>query len=257
MGMMVKELWSPCGQRVRIFPTASAASQSVAQQIADAVRSQPAVVLGLATGGTPVETYRDLVRMHREQGLDFSAVTTFNLDEYVGLPVDHACSYRRFMNEQLFDQLNIDPSHTHLPDGRASDLVQQAADYEADILAAGGIDLQLLGIGHNGHIAFNEPGSPIDSRTRVVELTDQTIENNARFFDSIDDVPRRAITMGIGTILESRAIVLLATGTGKASAVARAIEGSRDESHPASLLQAHSQVTWVLDEAAASNLSAT
>lgn len=233
---------------------ATAAAKFVADRFAETIRSLPQCVLGLATGGTPIETYRELIRMHQEEGLDFSAVTTFNLDEYVGLGPDHPQSYRHFMRQHLLDHINIDPSRTHLPDGLATDLQGHAAEYEQQIVEAGGIDLQLLGIGHNGHIAFNEPGAAGDSRTRVVQLAEQTIEKNARFFASADEVPRTALTMGIGTILEAKRIVMLATGAGKAEAVRRALEDPADADHPASFLQTHANVTYVLDQGAASRL---
>lgn len=232
-----------------------AVADVVAGLIADLVRSRPACVLGLATGGTPIETYRRLIQMHRDEGLDFSQVTTFNLDEYIGLGPDHPQSYRAFMRENLFDHINIDPARTYVPNGLTSDPDGVGVRYEAMISDAGGIDFQLLGIGHNGHIAFNEPGAAADSRTRVVGLAELTVEKNARFFDSADDVPRTAITMGIGTILEARRIVLMANGEGKAEAICQAIEGEATEEHPASLLQRHEDVTFVIDEAAASRLS--
>ena len=230
------------------------ASLKAAELFADAIRSHPKIVLGLATGGTPVPMYKQLIRLHREEGLDFSQVRSFNLDEYIGLPPDHPQNFRVFMQDHLFDHINIAPGNTFVPDGRASDIAAQLVDYEAAIKAAGGIDLQLLGLGHNGHIAFNEPGSPADSRTRVVDLTAETIENNARFFASIDDVPRTAITMGIGTILESKRIVMLAFGQQKAAAVHRALRGEVTAECPASFLQTHRDVTFMLDQAAASLL---
>ncbi len=239
---------------VVVRPDSSSASTFVAEAIAATIRSSPQCVLGLATGGTPIESYRKLIELHQQDSLDFSALTTFNLDEYVGLAADHPQSYRCFMQHHLFDHVNVDPSHTHLPDGLADDLQRHASQYDLRISEAGGIDLQLLGIGHNGHIAFNEPGSAIDSRTRIVKLTDQTIEKNARFFDSAADVPRSAITMGIGTILEAKHILMLATGEEKAEAVERAIEGTADPAHPASLLQTHPRVTFVLDREAACRL---
>lgn len=231
------------------------ASETVAKMFADLIRTQADAVLGLATGGTPVPAYRELVRMHREEALDFSDVVSFNLDEYVGLAPDHPQSFRYFMQEHLFDHINIAPANTHVPDGLSNDSDEHGRGYEKKIAEAGGIELQLLGIGHNGHIAFNEPGSPVDSRTRVVDLAEDTVQANARFFESIEQVPRQGITMGIGTILESRRIVLLATGSGKAEAVQRAIEGPSEPSHPASLLQQHPSVTFVIDDAAASHLA--
>jgi glucosamine-6-phosphate deaminase len=239
---------------IQVFPDSVGASRAVAEIFAKTVRASPRCVLGMATGGTPIQTYRELIRMHQQDGLDFSAVTTFNLDEYVGLGPEHPQSYRYYMQQHFFGHVNLDAARTHVPDGRAVDLLAAAAEYETRIVAAGGIDLQLLGIGHNGHIAFNEPGAPRASRTRVVELSRQTIEKNARFFDSIEQVPRQAVTMGIATILESRGIVVLALGEGKAEAVRLAIEGESDEQHPASLLQGHPRVTFVLDDAAAERL---
>ena len=241
--------------RILLQPDADAAARQVAQLFAGAICQNPRIVLGLATGGTPIKTYAELVRMHAAGETDFSQVTTFNLDEYVGLSGDHPQSFRFFMQDQLFDRINVDPQQTHVPSGMADDLMGQAQEYEEKIRAAGGIELQLLGIGSNGHIAFNEPGAARDSRTRVVELTEETIQSNARFFDSVDEVPRRAITMGIGTILEARRIVLLATGKGKAAAVRQAIEEPVAASCPASWLQTHPDVTYVLDRAAASELS--
>ena len=237
-----------------ILPSPEAAEVRVAEIFDRAIRDSPGLVLGLATGGTPVGCYRELVRRHREEGLDFSRVTTFNLDEYVGLPPGHAQSYHRFMREQLFDHVNLDPARTHLPNGLATDPAAHAAAYEEAIRQAGGIDLQLLGIGHNGHIAFNEPGASLDSRTRVVRLREETIEANGRFFDDPADVPRTAVTMGIGTILEARRLVLLATGQDKAEAVWRALRGPIHGEHPASMLRTHPDVTFVLDRAAASKL---
>jgi glucosamine-6-phosphate deaminase len=245
----------PTLPQIVICPDASEASRSVAQIIADAVRSNPQIVLGLATGGTPLEAYRELIRMHREAELDFSDVHSFNLDEYLGLSPEHPQSYRFFMQQHLFDHINIDSAHARVPNGLVTDVLTHAQEYEQQIRAAGGIDMQLLGIGSNGHIAFNEPGSAIDSRTREIDLTADTIQANSRFFDSIDQVPRHAITMGIGTILEAKRIVLMATGQAKAEAVRLAIEADADPANPASLLQQHDDVTYVLDVAAAEHLT--
>lgn len=245
---------TPTPPLVLVLPTAAAASVKAAEIFDQAIRQNPRIVLGLATGGTPVACYRELIRRHREEQLDFSGVTTFNLDEYVGLGGDHPQSFRYFMQDQLFDHVNLDPASTHLPNGLAEDLTSHAAAYEEAIAQAGGIELQLLGIGHNGHIAFNEPGASLDSRTRVVELTESTIKNNARFFRSADEVPRHGITMGIGTILEAERILLLATGEDKAEAVQAALEGPVHTDHPASLLRNHADVTFVIDRAAAAKL---
>jgi len=229
-------------------------SEKAAKIIADAIRNKPNLVLGLATGGTPVGCYRELVRMHKEEKLDFSRVVTFNLDEYIGLPPTHPQSYRYFMNENLFNHVNIRMENTHIPDGMTDDPQKTCEEFEKAIETAGGIDLQLLGIGTNGHIAFNEPGSPFNSRTRVVEISEQTRKDNARFFQSIDEVPRQAISMGIGTIMEARKIVLLASGARKADAVAKSVKGPITEEVPASILQKHPNCTFILDEAAASKL---
>ncbi len=225
-----------------------------ADAIARLIRRKPDCVLGLATGSTPIPCYRELIRLHKEEGLDFSRVTTFNLDEYYPIDPRHEQSYRYFMNVHLFDHINIDKRSTFVPDGTTPDPFEHCQWYEGQIRTAGGIDLQILGIGHNGHIAFNEPGSSLASRTRVKTLTEETISANARFFARPEDVPRYALTMGIGTILEARKILLLATGEGKAEAVRRAVEGPVTSMCPASALQMHSRVTFILDEPAASRL---
>ncbi len=226
------------------------AGKRAAHEIEILVRKNPSCVLGLATGGTPIECYRELVRMHRDEGLDFTRATSFNLDEYVCLASGHPQSFRYFMQQQLFDHIDIPAASTYVPSGVAVDMSLEAANYEHRIRHCGGIDLQLLGIGHNGHIAFNEPGTLRSSRTRIVSLTHQTIEANSRFFDSPDEVPRTAITMGIGTILEAKRIVMLATGAGKREAVRRALRGEVSADCPASYLQTHDNVTFILDQAA-------
>jgi len=241
--------------QVIVCETPEEASVRVARIIAEAIGNNPQLVLGLATGGTPTGVYRHLVQMHREDKLDFSEVTTFNLDEYIGIPPEHPQSYRTFMQEHLFNHVNLNPAKTHLPDGCGRPIATRAEEYETMIRDAGGIDLQLLGIGNNGHIAFNEPGSPAASRTRQVDLTEDTIVANSRFFASMNDVPRHAITMGIATILEARRIVLMATGEAKAEAIDRAIQGPLDSTSPASQLQGNPNVTYVLDAAAAGRLS--
>ncbi|WP_164103184.1 glucosamine-6-phosphate deaminase [Candidatus Laterigemmans baculatus] len=240
--------------RVIIEADAAAAAATAADFIAALVRRKPDAVLGLATGGTPVSCYQLLIEMHRQEGLDFGQVRTFNLDEYVGLPATHPQSYHRFMQEQLFDHVNLQPERCQLPDGVADDLPAACAAYEAAIREAGGIDLQLLGIGTDGHIAFNEPGSSLAGRTRVKHLTAETIRDNARFFGDEASVPRLAVTMGVGTILEARCCLLLATGAHKAEAVRAAVEGPVSASITASALQLHPDVVMVLDEAAAGEL---
>jgi glucosamine-6-phosphate deaminase len=229
-------------------------SQVAAQIIRRQVIRKPDSVLGLATGSTPLGTYKEMIRMHREEGLDFSKITTFNLDEYLGLPPAHPQSYRYFMNENLFKHINISPSRIFIPNGMAEDIDSYCQWYEEQIKKAGGIDLQLLGIGSDGHIAFNEPGSSLGSRTRLKTLTESTIRDNARFFDRKEDVPCFAITMGVGTIFEARDIVLIANGKKKAAVCAKFIEGPVTARVTASRLQLHPHVLVVLDEAAASQL---
>ncbi|MFI4874832.1 MAG: glucosamine-6-phosphate deaminase [Blastopirellula sp. JB062] len=241
--------------RVIIESTPEAASRRAAQMVARLVRQKPVCTLGLATGGTPLKLYGELIRMHQEEGLDFSRVTTFNLDEYVGLPPSHEQSYRYFMQKNLFDKINIDVRNTHVPDGRALDFEKYGERYEQLIAEAGGIELQVLGIGTDGHIAFNEPGSSLGSRTRLKTLAPETVRDNARFFGSENAVPKLAITMGVGTILESRRCLLLAFGENKADAIAATIEGPVAAQVTASALQLHREVVIVLDEAAAGKLS--
>ncbi|MEM2936101.1 MAG: glucosamine-6-phosphate deaminase [Candidatus Bathyarchaeia archaeon] len=240
--------------RVIIVKDYDEMSREAARIIAKQVRTKPNSVLGLATGGTPVGTYKELVRMHREEGLDFSKVTTFNLDEYYGLGPDHPQSYHYYMFENLFNHVNVDPKRVHIPDGLAKDIKAFCQEYEEKIKKAGGIDLQLLGIGRDGHIAFNEPGSSLASRTGIVALAEETIKDNARFFEREEDVPRYALSMGCGTILEAKKLLLLANGAGKADAVAAFIEGPITSQITASILQMHPDATVILDEAAASKL---
>ncbi len=240
---------------VLIEPDADQAARLAARIVARQLREKPDSVLGLATGSTPLAVYRELIRMHREEDLDFARVRTFNLDEYVGLPPEHPCAYRRFMDENLFNHLNIPPAQIHIPDGQTTDIPAHCRDYEAAIAAAGGIDIQILGIGSDGHIGFNEPMSSLASRTRIKTLTEQTSRDNARFFTSPADVPRHCITMGIGTIMESRTCLLLAFGAGKAEAVAASIEGPIAAMMPASVLQLHPRTIVLLDPPAASRLT--
>lgn len=230
------------------------ASLRAAEIIADLLRKKPQAVLGLATGGTPLALYRRLVRMHREDALDFSQVRTFNLDEYYGLGPDHDCSFRRFMDENFFELVNVSRKNTHVPDGRARDIATHCQQYEAAIVAAGGIDIQILGVGSDGHIGFNEPSSSLSSRTRLKTLANRTRMDNAVFFPDLESVPHHAITMGVGTILEARRILVLAFGAKKAKAVAAMVEGALSAKVPASALQMHPHVTVMLDEAAASQL---
>jgi glucosamine-6-phosphate deaminase len=226
-----------------------------AEMIADVIRKKPRAVLGLATGSTPLGTYRELIRMHREEGLDFSQVVTFNLDEYVGLPATHPQSYRYFMNKNLFEHVNIKRESTHLPNGAARDVEAACIEYEREIKEVGGVDMQLLGIGTNGHIAFNEPVSSLGSRTRVKTLTDKTRRDNSRFFGSLAEVPKYAITVGIGTIMEARSAILIATGNSKADAILAAVEGPITAMCPASALQLHPHMTIIVDRQAAAKLT--
>jgi glucosamine-6-phosphate deaminase len=241
--------------RVILLPDPAAVSRRAADFVAALVRRKPNCVLGLATGSSPLGLYRELIRRHREEGLDFSRVTTFNLDEYVSLGPDHPQSYRQFMQTSLFDHLNIPRNQTHVPDGLTRDFLAYGARYEQLIHSAGGIDLQVLGIGSDGHIAFNEPGSSLGSRTRVKTLARETIRDNARFFGGEDQVPRLAITMGVGTILESRQCLLVAMGASKAQAIRDTIEGPVTAQVTASALQLHRDVICIVDEPAAALLT--
>jgi glucosamine-6-phosphate deaminase len=225
-----------------------------ARIIATVVREKPRAVLGLATGRTPLRLYQELIRMHREEGLDFSHVTTFNLDEYVGLPPTHEQSYHYFMRENLFRHINIDPARTHVPDGTAQDLHSECRRYEENILAAGGIDIQLLGLGRNGHIGFNEPTGSLRSRTWVKILSEQTLRDNSAVFGSFESMPKHALTMGIGTILDARRCLLLAFGPAKVRAVTCMVEGALSAMCPGSALQLHPRATVILDEASAAGL---
>jgi len=239
---------------VIIQPNDEAAASLVARIAAHDLRSNPHLVLGLATGKTMERVYRQLVRKHKEEELDFSLCRTFNLDEYVGLFPSDPNSYRHYMDQHLFRHVNIEPRNTHLPNGLASNLDEECRRYEGLIQRFGGIDLQLLGIGRAGHIGFNEPLSALRSRTRVKALTPLTLRQNAPWFGGEDKVPRRAITMGVGTIIEARRCLLLATGSSKAEVIAQAVEGPITSMVTASALQLHPRCTVVVDEAAAGKL---
>jgi glucosamine-6-phosphate deaminase len=234
---------------------AEAASLIAARHLARLVRARPDAVLGLATGSTPLAVYRELIRLHREQGLDFSQVTTFNLDEYVGLAPEHPASYHAFMWENFFRHVNVARERIHIPDGMTADVPAFCQRYEDDIRAAGGIDVQILGIGGDGHIGFNEPSSSLASRTRIKTLTARTRQDNARFFATPEAVPLHVITMGVGTIMDTREVLLLAFGEKKAKAIAAAVEGSITAMNPASILQMHPVAKCFIDEAAAQLLS--
>jgi glucosamine-6-phosphate deaminase len=229
-------------------------SRSAATIVARALNSKPNAVLGLATGSTPLGLYKELVRMHRDEGLDFSQVTTFNLDEYVGLTGKHPQSYHYFMHENLFKHINIPRQNNYIPSGTTDNYKAFCRWYEEEIKRHGGIDLQVLGIGSDGHIAFNEPTSSLGSRTRIKTLAKQTIDDNARFFDTPEQVPIYAITMGVGTILEAHKLLLLANGRAKAAAIAAAVEGPVTSMITASALQLHRDAMAIIDREAASQL---
>lgn len=235
---------------VIIQPTPEAATKIAARIIARLLREKPNAVLGMATGSSPVPLYRELAAMK----LDWRKVVTFNLDEYVGLPPEHPQSYVAFMWENLFRHVNIAKQNIHIPDGNAKDIPKFCAEYEKQIRAAGGIDLQLLGIGTDGHIGFNELSSSLVSRTRIKTLTPQTRKDNARFFGSENAVPHHVITMGIGTIMDARQILLLAFGGKKSGIIAETVEGPVTANNPASILQMHPVAKLCLDEAAAVSL---
>lgn len=239
---------------VIIKPNPDAVSKEAAGFFRKQLATKPASVLGLATGGTPLGLYRELAAMASRGLLDFSAATTFNLDEYVGLGPEHPQSYAAYMRRNLWDLVNLERRRTHLPDGLAADIPAHCEQYEEAIRAVGGIDLQLLGIGSDGHIGFNEPGSALGSRTRIKTLTPETIRDNARFFGSEAAVPHHVITMGVGTIMEARHCLVLATSAGKAEAVAAMTEGPITAEVPASVLQFHRKCTLVIDETAAAKL---
>jgi glucosamine-6-phosphate deaminase len=239
---------------VIIRPTESDAEGLVARLMAEAIRNKPSIVLGLATGRTMEHVYRRLVEIHRNEGLDFSLVRTFNLDEYIGLPPENPNSYRHYMHHYLFGHINIDPRNTFLPDGMAKDVDAACLRYEQDIRAAGGIDLQLLGIGRAGHIGFNEPLSALRSRTRAKALTPLTIQENSSLFEEPAEMPRRAITMGVGTILEARQLLVLVTGKSKADILAKAVEGPITSMVSASAIQLHEKCRVICSADAAERL---
>lgn len=225
-------------------------SRKAANIISAQVIMKPNCVLGLATGSTPIGTYDQLVEWYNKGDLDFSEVTTVNLDEYKGLPCTNDQSYYYFMHQHLFDRVNIDPERTNVPNGMEPDAEKECGRYEELIRSLGGVDLQLLGLGHNGHIGFNEPGEAFEKETHCVDLTESTIEANKRFFASADDVPKQAYTMGIKTIMQAKKILIVVNGENKADIVERAFFGPVTPEVPASILQLHNDVTLVGDEAA-------
>ncbi|NLM52340.1 MAG: glucosamine-6-phosphate deaminase [Firmicutes bacterium] len=240
--------------KIRIAKDYDQMSTWAAEIVAQEIKEKNDLVLGLATGSTPEGLYRLLVQMYQEGTLDFSKVITFNLDEYLGLAPTHPQSYAYFMHQHLFAHINIKAENIHLPDGLAKDLPAFCREYEEKIAAAGGIDLQILGIGRNGHIGFNEPNDYLSAGTHVVSLTEETIDANSRFFNSKDEVPRQAVTMGMGTILKAKKILLMANGKTKAEAIKGTLSGKITTKIPASFLQLHRDLTVIIDEEAASLL---
>ena len=240
---------------VIIMPSAASAAKLTAQIIADAINEKPDFKLGLATGRTMESVYANLAKLNKQKKVDFSLVKTFNLDEYVGLAEDNVNSYRYYMNFHLFDKINIDKRNTHVPNGTAKDVDAAAEAYDEAIAECGGLDIQLLGIGRSGHIGFNEPLSSIASRTRAVTLTQITYQQNSPLFDNPKDMPMRAVTMGVGTILEARRLVFLATGAEKADIVSKAIEGPVTSMISATAMQLHENVVAILDKDAAAKLA--
>ena len=218
--------------------------------VKEKVEAKPNAVLGLATGSTPVGMYQNLVRMHKEEGLDFSAVSSYNLDEYYPLSPEDPQSYRYFMNQNLFNHINIDKSRTHVPNGMAADPVAECKQYDEALAASGGVDVQILGIGENGHIGFNEPAESLHANTHLIHLTEDTIQANARFFEKIEDVPTKALTMGMGSIMSAKTILLLISGAKKHRVLHALFDDSITTQIPATLLKTHSDVIVIYDDAA-------
>ncbi len=241
--------------KIQVYQELDQLNAAAAELFISTLQEKRDAVLGLATGGTPIEIYSKLREAHKRGEVSFEQAMSFNLDEYVGLPDEHPESYRSYMNAHLFNHINLPADRANIPNGNAADAEAECERYERAIAQAGQIDLQLLGLGHNGHIGFNEPAQELNSRTHVVTLKQETREANARFFDSIDQVPKHAITMGIGSIMKSRRILLVVKGADKASIVKQALEGPISTQCPASLLQAHANLVVLLDTGAASQLS--
>lgn len=238
--------------RILVEKNYEAMSKRAAQEMAETIKGKNECVLGLATGGTPVAMYKELIKMYEDGELDFSKVSSINLDEYRGLSGDHPQSYRYFMNTNLFNHINIDKSKTFVPNGLAEDAEKECENYDKKIEELGGIDIQLLGIGPNGHIGFNEPDNYLNTNTHLTKLEETTIEANARFFDNIDEVPREALTMGLGGIMKAKKILLIASGKNKAEVIEALASGKITTQIPATLLQVHPNVTVIVDEDAAS-----
>lgn len=237
---------------VRVFDDSAELGRYAAEHVLQAIEQRPDAVIGFATGSSPLPLYRSLATLISERGTDVSRTRGFALDEYAGIDPSHPESYHSVIASEVIEPLGLNPALVQVPPPDASEEAAEA--YEAAIAAAGGVDVQILGIGRNGHLAFNEPGSPLDSRTRRIELTPETIADNARFFDSADDVPTEAITQGLGTIMDARKLLIIATGEAKAHAVAAAVHGPVTEAMPASVAQRHPNAVLVLDRAAASKL---
>ncbi len=237
--------------QIHLYDSAAQVGKAAAILIAAQVMQKPDSVLGLATGSSPVLTYQQLIAWHKEGTVDFSKTITFNLDEYVGIPPSHPASYHAFMEEHLFSQVNVRRENIHIPDGSARNLQRECSDYDTAISRAGGIDLQLLGIGRNGHICFNEPHEQFVYGCHVVNLTESTIEANRRFFGPGEDVPRQAVSLGVGSIMNAQRVLLIATGQDKAQAIRRAIREDVNPQVQASILRTHRDVIFLLDRAAA------
>ncbi|WP_294174771.1 glucosamine-6-phosphate deaminase [uncultured Clostridium sp.] len=236
---------------LRVVNSYEELSKVAASEFSKVIKEKPNAILGLATGGSPIGMYKELIKMYENKELDFSKITTVNLDEYIGLNPEHSQSYRYFMNDNLFNHINIDVANTFVPNGLAKDLEVECKEYDKRIIELGGIDIQLLGVGNNGHIAFNEPDEHLSAGTHVISLTENTIEANARFFENIDDVPRTAITMGVGGIMKAKKIILIASGESKAEAIKGLFSGKITTENPASMLQMHRDVTVIVDKEAA------
>lgn len=238
--------------RIIIEKDYQAMSKRAASLVSSQVILKPNSVLGLATGSTPLGMYKELIEMYKQKKIDFSEIRSFNLDEYYQLPQDNSQSYHYYMEENFFKDINIKGSNVYIPDGMAGDIHKECREYEEAIRDNGGIDLQVLGIGGNGHIGFNEPGENLNVSTGLVDLTDDTIKANSRFFDSMEDVPKKAISAGMATILKAKRIILLASGESKAEAIRDTVNDFVTTQIPSSLLQTHPEVTLIIDEAAAS-----
>lgn len=238
-----------CPNAQRVGEIAAAKAARIARPVG------PKVVLGVATGSSPVQTFAELAKLAQSGELDLSEASAFALDEYVGIAEGHPESYHEIIRKTVTEPMGLDPARVHVPNGFADDLAAACQQYEDDIKAAGGVDIQFLGVGSNGHIGFNEPTSSLTSRTRIKTLAALTRADNARFFDSIDDVPRHCLTQGLGTIMDARNVILVATGTGKAHAIAQVVEGPITAMYPGSVLQLHQHATIVIDSEAASELA--